>query len=66
MTKILFLRKEQRKKFLLILNDLNGIKTKFKQHYKEKCSNFITALKLNNRYFHRKWHFEVVCGYIKI
>ena len=45
MTKILFLRKEQRKKFLLILNDLNGIKTKFKQHYKEKSSNFIVELK---------------------
>ena len=33
------------------LSDLNEIKTKFKQHYKGRNSNFAIALKLNNRHF---------------
>ena len=42
----------------MALNDLNEIESKFKQHYKEKSSNFIVALKLNDRYFDRKCRFK--------
>ena len=45
----------------MILNDLNDRETKFKQHYKERTSNFIFALKLNNLYFDQKWRFEGIC-----
>ena len=31
----------------MILNDLNEIELKFKQHYKEKSLNFITAVSAN-------------------
>ena len=34
----------------MILSDLNGMETKFKQHYKEKSLNFIIVLNLNNLY----------------
>ena len=37
-----------KKKSLMISSDRNEIETKFKQHYKEKYSNFIIALKMNN------------------
>ena len=42
----------------MILSDLNKIKTKFKQHYKEKSAHFNIALKLNNRYFTQKLCFK--------
>ena len=48
MTKIFFKSKNNCK---LILIDLNDIEKKFKQHYKEKTTKFIAALKLNNRHF---------------
>ena len=57
MIKIFFLRKKQKKKkknFKMILSHLNEIETKFKKHYKEKSSNFITALKLSILYFDQK------------
>ena len=38
----------------MILSDLNEVKTVIKQHYKEKSSIFIIALKLKNWYFDRK------------
>ena len=37
----------------MILSDLNEAETKLKQHCKEKSSNFIIALNLNNRYFNQ-------------
>ena len=39
--------------------------TIFKQNYKEKSSNLITALKLNNFYFDEN-DVLTVCGYLKI
>ena len=37
---------------------------KLKQHYKEKNSNFIAALKLSNRYFAEN-NILKACGYLK-
>ena len=47
-TQIFFQRKKVKKQHL---NDLNEIETKFKQHYKEKSSIFIVALKLDIMHF---------------
>ena len=44
----------------MTLSNLNEIETKFKQHYDDKSSNFIVALKLNNWYFDWKWRFQGV------
>ena len=49
----------------MILNDLNEITTKLKQHYIEKSSNFITASNLNNCYFDSENDVLKICGYLK-
>ena len=41
----------------MILSDLNERETKFKEHNKNKSSNFIAALKLNSQYYDRKGRF---------
>ena len=42
----------------MILSYLKEAKPKFKKLYKEKISNLINAIKLNNRYFDRKRRFK--------
>ena len=44
----------------MVLSHLNEIETKLKEYYKEKSSNFIIALELNNDYVDRKWRFKDV------